>query len=144
MKKGEKMDKDRVIHSLAVAEKMIEIAQKLELTEKEQQELFILGYLHDVGYEFKDPMNHNKIGGEILKESNYKYWKEVYYHGIPTKEYQSKYLDILNYADMSVNKYGKDVGFEKRLEDIKSRYGEESICYTNSLKLVKELKKKYE
>lgn len=83
----------------------------------------MLGFNHDIGYEYSENgKNHNKIGGEILKSSGFKYWREVYYHGEITQEYSSQYLDILNCADMQIDKKGNDVGFEKRLEDIKNRY----------------------
>ena len=134
------MDYDRLKHSYAVANKMIELGKEKSLSEIELQELFLLGYLHDIGYEFGTNENHNSIGGNLLKESNYKYWQEVYYHGIPNSEYKSLYLDILNTADMMIDKYGNDVGFDKRLEDIKSRYGEDSIQYVNCFKIVNELK----
>ena len=134
------MDNDRLKHSYAVANKMIELGKEKRLSEIELQELFLLGYLHDIGYEFGTNENHNSIGGNLLKESNYKYWQEVYYHGIPNSEYKSLYLDILNTADMMIDKYGNDVGFDKRLEDIKSRYGEDSIQYVNCFKIVNELK----
>ena len=134
------VDNDRLKHSYAVANKMIELGKEKSLSEIELQELFLLGYLHDIGYEFGTNENHNSIGGNLLKESNYKYWQEVYYHGIPNSEYKSLYLDILNTADMMIDKYGNDVGFDKRLEDIKSRYGEDSIQYVNCFKIVNELK----
>lgn len=51
------------------------------------------------------------------------------------------YLEILNQADMQIDKYGNDVGYEKRLEDIKQRYGEESIVYQKAYKLVERLNK---
>ena len=118
------MDKDRLNHSLAVANKMIEIGKSLNLKESELQDLFVLGYNHDIGYDFcSNKLEHNIVGGEILKNNGYKYWKEVYYHGNPNSEYQSLFLKILNMADMQIDKYGIDVGFEKRLEDIKNRYG---------------------
>lgn len=134
------MDNDRLKHSLAVAHKMIEIGKSKGLSEKQLKELFILGYNHDIGYQFGNNKNHNIIGGVILKQSNYKYWKEVYYHGVPNSEYKSLYLDILNYADMSIDKYGNDVGFDKRLDDIKNRYGENSTSYKNCVKIISELK----
>ena len=134
------MDNDRLKHNYAVANKMIELGKEKSLSEIELQELFLLGYLHDIGYVFGTNENHNSIGGNLLKESNYKYWQEVYYHGIPNSEYKSLYLDILNTADMMIDKYGNDVGFDKRLEDIKSRYGEDSIQYVNCFKIVNELK----
>ena len=131
-------DKDRLNHPLAVSNKMVEIGENLNLKEKDLQDLFILGYNHDIGYDFcSDKKEHNILGGEILKNNGYKYWKEVYYHGNPNSEYQSQFLKILNMADMQIDKYGNDVGYEKRLEDIKNRYGEDSIQYTNSYKIIK-------
>lgn len=132
------MDFDRLKHSISVARKMVKIVKNYNLSDNELQELFILGFNHDIGYEFSDKgVNHNVIGGNLLRDNNYKYWKEVYYHGKPDVPYKSLYLDILNMADMQIDKYGNDVGYEKRLEDIKNRYGEESEPYLCCKKLVK-------
>ena len=136
------MDEDRVRHSYKVAIKMVEIGKNKNLSDSELNELFLLGYLHDIGYQFGSSKDHAKVGGEILKNNNYPYWKEVYYHGIPTTEYESLYLDILNEADMKVDKYGNDVGFEKRLEDIESRYGIDSNVYKSCFELINSLKNK--
>lgn len=136
------MDFDRLKHCISVGRKMIEIGKEKDLTDLELKELFLLGYNHDIGYEFSNKgINHNVIGGEILKENGFKYWKEVYYHGEINLDYKSMYLDILNQADMQIDKYGNDVGYEKRLEDIKQRYGEESIVYQKAYKLVERLNK---
>ena len=51
-------------------------------------------------------------------------------------------LEILNKADMQIDKYGNDVGYTKRLEDIKNRYGEDSIVYKNCIKLIESINKK--
>ena len=135
------MDNDRLKHSIAVARKMIEIGREYNLSEEELQDLFILGYNHDIGYEFSiDNTEHNIIGGQILKNNGYKYWKEVYYHGNPNAEYNSLFLKILNMADMQIDKYSNDVGFDKRLEDIKNRYGIESSTYINCSKIVNKIK----
>ena len=134
------MDNDRLKHNYAVANKMVELGKEKNLLDEQLQELFLLGYLHDIGYQFGTNENHNMIGGNLLRNSNYKYWKEVYYHGIPNSEYKSLYLDILNTADMMIDKCGNDVGFDKRLEDIKKRYGEDSIQYINCFKIINELK----
>ena len=134
------MDNDRLKHCYAVANKMIEIGKEKELTENELEELFMLGSVHDIGYQFGDNESHNVVGGNVLKKSNYKYWQEVYYHGVPDSKYKSLYLDILNTADMMIDKYGNDVGFDKRLEDIKNRYGKDSIQYINCVKIINELR----
>jgi len=138
------MNDDRLKHSISVGRKMVELGKKYNLTEEDLNNLFLLGYNHDIGYEFeKNGVDHNIIGGNILKENGYKFWKEVYYHGNPDSEYNSLYLDILNEADMQIDKYGNDVGFEKRLEDIKNRYGENSKPYLSSKKIISNLINKW-
>ena len=138
------MDKDRLIHSYNVGKKMMEIGKTYDLTKNELQELFILGLNHDIGYEFTtNGKNHNRIGGNLLKESNYKYYKEVYYHGDINTDYSSLYLDILNMADMQIDKYGNEVGYEERLKDIETRYGMNSDIYKNCYKMIQHLKQKY-
>ena len=136
------MDENRLKHSLAVAKKMIEIGKEYNLDDKELQDLFVLGFNHDIGYEYGNNLNHEHIGGEILKRNDYKYWKEVYYHGDINAQYSSLYLEILNKADMQIDKYGNDVGYTRRLEDIKTRYGENSITYKNAETLVSMLRNK--
>ncbi|MBR3325286.1 MAG: HD domain-containing protein [Clostridia bacterium] len=134
------MDIDRLKHSHSVAKKMQEIGSNMGLEKGELEDLFVLGLNHDVGYEFsKDGVDHNKIGGVILRKSGYKYWREVYYHGMLTNEYDSLYLKILNQADMQIDKYGNDVGYEKRLEDIKGRYGEDSIVYKRCVEMIENI-----
>ncbi len=135
------MDEDILKHSLSVARKMVEIAKSKNLNEEDIENCFVIGYNHDIGYEFaENKFNHNIIGGEILKNSNFKYWKEIYYHGEIDIEYKSLYLDILNQADMQIDKYGNDVGYDKRLEDIKNRYGEDSEVYNKCYKLIDKLR----
>lgn len=135
------MDEDRLRHSSAVARKMVEIAKSKNLSDEDIKNCFIIGYNHDIGYEFtKNGNNHNTIGGEILR-NNFKYWREIYYHGEINVEYKSLYLDILNQADMQIDKYGNDVGYDKRLEDIKSRYGEDSEVYNKCCKIVDKIRR---
>ncbi len=135
------IDLNRLKHSVAVARKMIEIGRLYNLDDQKLQELFVLGMNHDIGYEFcKDGVDHNIIGGNILKENGYKYWREVFNHGNPDPDYSSLYLKILNTADMQIDKDGNDVGFDKRLEDIKQRYGENSKTYICSKKIIDNLK----
>ena len=138
-----KFDEDRLNHSVSVARKMVEIAKKMGLNEASQKELFILGFNHDIGYEYDENDEHGKVGGKMLRQSGYKYWKEIYYHGDIHPEYSSLYLDILNSADMQVDKFGNDIGYEGRLSDIRSRYGEQSEVYKKCEVLVSLLKQKF-
>lgn len=134
------VDNDRLNHSLAVARKMVEIGKEYNLNDDELKDLYVLGFNHDIGYEYKNNSNHAHIGGEILKRNNYKYWKEIYYHGDINAKYTSLFLKILNKADMQIDKYGNDVGYINRLEDIKKRYGENSTTYKNAKILVLKLR----
>lgn len=137
------MDLDRLKHSHAVAEKMQEIGKIKQLSQSEINDLFILGLNHDIGYKYiLNGEKHNEIGGKILKNNGYKYWQEVYYHGEPDTEYSSLFLDILNMADMQIDKFGNDVGYEKRLLDIKNRYGYTSVVYKKCEALINNLRRK--
>lgn len=133
------IDNDRLKHILGVARVMSENAERLGLN---KQEMFMLGMLHDIGYEFGEISEHNKIGGEILKRQNYKYYNEVFYHGILNPPYSSLELDLLNYADLHITKYGDYVTIEQRLEDIGSRWGFDSPYYLNPKKIAENLKSK--
>ena len=135
------MDNDRLKHSLAVGRKMVEIAKLKNLSKEDIEICFVIGYNHDIGYEFtNNGINHNVIGGEILKNNGFKYWKEVYYHGELNNEYSSLYLTILNQADMQIDKYGNDVGYDSRLDDIKSRYGIDSDVYKKCYELINKIR----
>jgi len=133
------IDNDRIKHIFAVAKIMKDNAENLGL---DAQEMFTLGLLHDIGYEFGGSEEHHINGYEILKKQNYKYAKEVLYHGKPTAEYYSVALDLLNYADMHIDKKGNYVEFDERIEDIKQRRGEDSPHYQNCKKIIDGLKQR--
>lgn len=60
------MDENRLKHSIAVARKMCQIAKNQKLSNEDIENCFIIGYNHDIGYEFVETgIEHNKIGGEI-------------------------------------------------------------------------------
>ena len=133
------IDKDKTAHIFAVARLM---ADKAELLGLDKQEMFTLGLVHDIGFEFGGSETHHQEGAEILKKQNYKYWQEVLHHGKPTQEFQSKALDLLNYADLHIDKCGKFVSFEDRLKDIALRRGEDSPHYKNSQIVIKQLEER--
>lgn len=131
---------DRSKHCLAVARLMYEMATEKGWTENKCHEMFLLGYVHDIGYEFcEDQPDHPTVGAKLLKNQGYKYWREVKYHGVVTDKYSSDELKMLNLADMTIDSSGKHVGAEKRLIDIKGRYGEESQQYKDAKLLAHKL-----
>ena len=134
------IDADRIQHIINVARLMKDNATNLGLDTKE---MYTLGLLHDIGYEFGSSEEHHTIGSEMMHTQGYKYYKEILYHGMPTQEYSSTALDLLNYADMRVDKKGNVVTFEERLQDIANRRGVDSPHYKNCKVVIDHLKAKY-
>lgn len=129
-------------HSVAVAEYMKQNAIEYNLDENE---MFTLGLIHDIGYLLCDFKNrearsqHNKLGGDFMKQQGYKYWTEIFFHGSYPCEYESPALTLLNEADMQISPDGTFLGYEKRLEDIRNRYGSDSREYKNSYSIVQHI-----
>lgn len=80
---------DRLKHIKAVAVKMRRIVlENLDKFPYTPDEMFALGYVHDIGYAFcDDAREHAHKGGELLRTQHYKYWREVYYHGVCQDKY---------------------------------------------------------
>jgi putative nucleotidyltransferase with HDIG domain len=134
-------DEKRLAHSLAVAEKLYGLAKDKGIEENIARELFTLGFLHDIGYNFtNEKSEHESVGGELLRAVGYKYWKEVYQHGKPNIENPSEELDMLNYADMTTGRGGENVSLEERLKEIGERYGRGSEDYREAEEVVRRLR----
>ena len=94
--------------------------------------MFVMGFLHDVGYEFSaEPTEHQFVGSAILESSGYLFAGEIGLHGIPFAPTTNELL-LLNIADLLTDSAGNVVTLHKRLNDIASRYGEESEQYRNA------------
>lgn len=130
------MEQNRIKHILAVADKMRRNAEKFGV---DPDDAYLVGYLHDVGYEY-NRLEHNKSGGSILERNGFKHWKEIYYHGDTNPPYKSAMLNLLNWADMQTDYDGTDVTFDKRLEHIAERYGKESVQYRNATIVIEDVK----
>ena len=48
------VDNDRLNHSLAVARKMVDIGKVYNLNDDELKDLYVLGFNHDIGYEYEN------------------------------------------------------------------------------------------
>ena len=135
-------------HILGVARKAKILADKLKPNDTQYAEdMFLLGIMHDLGYEFiESNASHAATGGEILKRNNYRYWQEVSLHGDETVENMSDELFILNCADMSTGPNGEDFTFDERLNEIAARFGEDADAYKKCVIEVEKLKsdKRYE
>lgn len=127
------ISENKLKHSIAVARFMRKAAEDAGWSKQKCEEMFVLGLLHDIGYEFSEQQSeHAGIGGELLQKQGYRYWQEIAHHGNPHTEYSSIELDLLNTADLQVDAKGNVVGVRARLEDIASRYGRDSRQYTEA------------
>ena len=123
----------RLFHIFGVARKAYSISKSLGYDEQFSRKMFMLGWLHDVGYEFANNSNHaeesfNLVSLLIDDVSSVKAIKE---HGRYPSELTDEYK-ILNMADMLVDSSGNEVDVINRLIDIKERYGEYSDEYLTS------------
>ena len=137
-----KLTDSRLDHSLNVARKMQDFVQKNpDSFNCKPEEMFYLGIVHDVAYEFvEDPVFHEHIGGEFLKAMDFKFWREVYFHGDPDAEYISTELMLLNLADMTTGTNGENMTLDERLQDIADRYGKSSIQYKKAKRLSEKIR----
>ena len=132
---------DRMQHILSVARQCYQIAKnKYHLEETDCKKAFMIGFLHDVGYEFSEyNLEHPEKGMLLVKETLGIELPEILLHGDPDAE-QTLFLSILNEADLTVDSKGNVVSVEERLQDIVSRYSEDALEYLKPLRLAKKLK----
>ena len=122
-------------HMKSVAEMMYANAPALGLSE---ETAYVVGLLHDVGY-IRSKDNHEVDGAEILKEMGFKdeYCDAIKYHNRSGYDLLREGIEItpmmmlLQFADMSVDKFGNKVGFDGRLKDLNDRYRYGSPIYHN-------------
>lgn len=128
-------DENRLKHSLVVATRMKQLVKDYKL-DFSPEEAYTVGWLHDIGYSFTDvQLNHAVVGGHVLKGLNYKFWKEVYWHGHKNPEYDSFMLQFLDYVDITTDYDGTVVNFDERIKNVIKRYGEESeqVCIAKAI-----------
>ena len=128
-------------HILGVARRAQALAEKLRPNDDLfVQAMFLLGMLHDFGYEFaEDPGKHPQIGGEILKRQGYRYWREVENHGNADITEVSDELFILCFADLTTGPNGENFTVRERIDNIAQRYGKESRTYKKAVVAVERL-----
>ena len=104
------------------------------------RELFTMGLINDIGYEWGNNRNHNLIGGNLLQNMGYCFAQAIKDHGKTDPECDTDELFILNLADMTTDGKGKYVTLTERLEDISERYGEESVQTKDAEKVITKLR----
>ena len=128
------ISENKVKHMLGVARKCYKISKEMGQSEEFARKMFVIGYNHDIGYEFSTKNElHNYKSYEMLKTLGIE-CESILHHGELINKASLEWL-ILNQADLQVNSKGEDVGVEGRLYDIKIRYGENSKEYINAIEL---------
>ena len=146
----------RLHHILGVARKAYKIAKDMGYDERFCRRCFMLGWIHDVGYEFSENQSdHPDASTELLctlgdafgvimefprskdgKISSSAPYNEEWVNAVAAIKNHGLYIEnetaewkILNMADMQVDSQGNEVSVSQRLDDIKTRYGEHSDQY---------------
>lgn len=148
---------NKLKHMLGVARKCYSVAKEKGYSEDTAREYWLMGLLHDIGYEFIDsnenPDSHPQIAYDFLDNqlqfnlmSLYNDLLAIKFHGDSSVGEGAVGLfnlniydriQILNYADMTTDTEGKETTIKERLEDIKERYGKDSDVYKKAVALVK-------
>ena len=141
--KDEDFPLSRYRHCYSVGKKMyIYAKEKLGWSEEKCQEMFVLGNLHDIGYELdKDAFGHDSIMANIMG-TDYAYSNEIRYHSCLQNTYDSPAMQLLYFGDMTVDGMGNWCTFEERLNDLATRHGVDSDVYKESCMLVNYLTKR--
>lgn len=119
------ISEDRLHHMIGVARKAYSIAEEMGYDEEFCREMFMLGWIHDVGYEFsEDQTDHPKISGEMLESigASDEAVNAVKRHGSYPDDKNDIRWKILDMADMLIDSKGREVTVSERLLDIRKRY----------------------
>lgn len=124
---------DKLKHIVGVARKAYSIALERGHDEHFACKCFMLGWVHDVGYEFSAKgKDHGAISADLVENLvgslDYNSYVAIREHGHYSSNMSEEFL-ILNMADMQIDSKGRDVGVTHRLDDIKARYGTYSDEY---------------
>ena len=122
-------------HILGVARKAKVLAERLRPQDEQfAQDMFLLGMLHDFGYEFSDnPSDHPAIAAEILKRQGYRYFNEVANHGNIDVTDVPDELFVLSCADMTTGPNGENFTMRERVNNMAERYGKGSHSHKKAM-----------
>lgn len=140
----------RYRHCHNVGLRMYDYAKKrLKWSEQKCQEMFILGCLHDIGYEFdEDSHFHSVEMSKVLESCKYKYASEILHHSWVPEDTEgcdiskiSPEIRLLYFGDMTVDGMGNWCTLDERLSDLENRHGKNSDVYKESVAIAGALMK---
>lgn len=123
---------NKLLHIIGVARQCEAIAKARHMSEEEQLACFMMGLLHDIGYEKAiNTEEHPQVSVDML-DVYVKYKKDIdnaiKNHGYCYND-MTVFDEILNTADLTIDSKGDEVTIDDRLTDIRSRHGENSEHY---------------
>ena len=132
---------NKIKHSLEVARLCAELASLECKDESYIQACFVMGLLHDIGYESGVFKGHSKKSVDYIDSA------ELYMEDIKSAianhgqdiVFANRFSEILNKADLQVNSKGERVCAFSRLLDIEARYGSDSSEYLNAQSIAERL-----
>ncbi len=126
---------------LGVARYMYNKAKEVGCDEVAARQLFVVGLLHDVGYEWGNSANHATVGAEVLSGMQFLHAADISKHGNPDAFPMPFATALLNEADLHTSPTGEPMDIGARLEDIKQRHGEGSPQYINVKVLIERMRR---
>ena len=138
------ISENKIKHCLGVARACRGLAISHNLPSDMVDAMFVMGLLHDIGYEQEPDSNHGNKSFEMI-ENFIKYQKEaneaIMCHGLVSTDMQWSIFDeILNQADMIIGHDGSHTTIADRLKGIRDHWGEDSIHYQHALNVVEKIK----
>lgn len=122
------ISENKIKHSLAVARKCAQLAHDQGMNENAQNACFVMGLLHDIGYEINPTNTHPKTSYYMLCHMEmYKYevFEAIRDHGTKYKNL-TEFDKILNTADLMIGYDGTELTPENRIQQIAEYHGEDS------------------
>lgn len=136
------ISENKLKHMLGVARECRNLARQKNLSEDLCDAMFIMGLLHDVGYEDEEGSMHGSVSEEFIR-SFQKYSEDccnaIFCHGLLFDNWDM-FDEILNRADMTISHTGDKITMEERLKGIEERWGSDSVHYKHACDVVKKLK----
>lgn len=136
---------NRLHHLLGVARRAYNIAKEMGKDEDFCRRCFMLGWLHDVGYEFAETQaEHSDVSADLLNlVTDEVAATAIRDHGRLPQQETDEYT-ILNIADMTVSSEGNEVPCAERMHGIKEKYGADSWQYLGSCDVCRQVGLDYE
>lgn len=132
------ISENKLKHSLGVARMCRELATKKGMSKDYCDAMFVMGFLHDIGYEDSPDTQHPLKSKELI-DHFFMYTDEasdaIARHGKKFTNLTNADI-ILNTADLTISYDGKPIDMEGRLSGIAKRYGAESEHYRNAVHMV--------